>query len=1352
MNNTCTPPTILSILACCFSFLETSAQTQTPLIPELDARKNRSEIVLSGTWNPFQVNHLLPGRTYQLALPASPEMPFCTPSVFGGNDQQPLVQNQHAWQFKAPAAQTTFYLKYPCSWDESTQHPHQMISVACIDCQEEKPALNLSEVTNLQVQRGMTPTALVRDVLIGGDCFDIANVSYSGDSTQIGTFSNGLSNIGFDNGIIMATGNTNIALGPNNRHNGGTNLNSIVFDSELAMLAGGTIYDRCVLEFDFTPTQSPIVFEYVFASEEYCEWVGSQFNDVFGFFISGPGIVGSQNLALVPTSLQPVSINTINDILNSNLYTHNMNNNPAYFPDFCGIPAATGPATTEIQYDGFTKKMQATVNVVPCQTYHIKLKISDVADGNWDSAVFLRAGSFNAGGNASVDWQISTDQTNQMAHEGCSQVNLVFDRIGTNTTNALNVPFLLSGTATNGVDYTGMPASIIIPAGQDKVVYPITIINDGIIEGNETIIIRPNNPCSCLNPETSIIITDANSFAATADTVALCGPGVSALNAHITGGLSPFTYLWSSGATTTGINAPLTATDASYTVTITDACNNSSTATALLRINPPPTAQIASTPQICPGGTGQMQIQFSGNGPFDFQYSINTNIQPVVSNITQNPYILNINQTGQYQLLNITDGGGCVGTVGGPANVTTSTLSMNAIGVPVTCFGASTGAIQTSVSGGQMPFHFVWSGPVALPPDVPAQSALSSGTYTVTLIDAAGCTDVETILLSEPTDIVATAQSSGMANCANPTGGAIQLGASGGASGYTYIWSNGATTQNINNLGQGSYSVTVTDANSCKKIASATVNGDFVPPAVTANASNIITCLNTTANLNSVVTPATGNYDYAWVAPTGVTTLTGQASAQATTGTGGTYQLEVTNNANGCTAQTSVMVTENRTPPGANAGPDALINCIVQQVSLSGQNNPQGANYQYLWTAANGGVITGGVNAPAVQATAGGTYNLQITNTINGCTSTDATAVTVDTLRPTAVIAPADLLTCSVTEITLQATSSSANTQYNWTASSGGNIVSGATSLTPVVDHTGTYQLRLSNNVNGCSRTLGIDVEEETNKPVDILPQKSDATCKGNDGKIEFVNVQGGIQPILYSIDNGQTFLDKTLFENLSGGAYSLVVQDANGCEYAENLTLTQAPNPVIELEPFHQIQLGETVDLRALIPSGFPITSIDTLIWTPLEGLIFDSIGKLTIPELMKPIAYPTGNMTYTVTLVDVNGCTATDRTTIEVDQTPLIYIPNAFTPDHSKGGNDLVYISAKIGQVKRVKSFQIFNRWGEMVFQRLNFLPNDPQFGWDGNHKGKPLNPAVFGYWAEIELINGQSLQFEGDITLIR
>ena len=176
------------------------------------------------------------------------------------------------------------------------------------------------------------PVYLTEEVFIAGGCFDVSNAAVSGGFGAVGTFSNGENSIGISSGIILSTGSVLNASGPNTQTNYTTNFNNNNADPDLEQIIDNPVIplmDVAILEFDFTPTSDYVTFEYVFASEEYCDFVNTLYNDVFGFFISGPGINGSfsnnaENIALVPGTADFVAINNINHLTNASYYIDNV--------------------------------------------------------------------------------------------------------------------------------------------------------------------------------------------------------------------------------------------------------------------------------------------------------------------------------------------------------------------------------------------------------------------------------------------------------------------------------------------------------------------------------------------------------------------------------------------------------------------------------------------------------------------------------------------------------------------------------------------------------------------------------------------------------------------------------------------------------------------------------------------------------------------------------------------------------------------------------------------------------------------------------------------------------------------
>jgi hypothetical protein len=207
-----------------------------------------------------------------------------------------------------------------------------------------------------------------------------------------GRFNGTASNLGLDEGLLLTTGTITNAIGPND--DDGLNFGTDHFragDPQLDVLAGpfNPTFDACVFQFDVVPYGDTIRFDFSFASEEYLEYVNAFYNDVFGFFISGPNPAGgsyaNRNIALIPGTTTPVSVDNVNAFLNSQYYLDN--GDGICLPPFILPPVCTNQSV--LQYDGFTRNLFAMAPVVPCQTYQLKLAIADVGDGIYDSGVFI---------------------------------------------------------------------------------------------------------------------------------------------------------------------------------------------------------------------------------------------------------------------------------------------------------------------------------------------------------------------------------------------------------------------------------------------------------------------------------------------------------------------------------------------------------------------------------------------------------------------------------------------------------------------------------------------------------------------------------------------------------------------------------------------------------------------------------------------------------------------------------------------------------------------------------------------------------------------------------------------------
>lgn len=321
-------------------------------------------------------------------------------------------------------------------------------------------------------------------------------------------------------------------------------------------------------------------------------------------------------------------------------------------------------------------------------------------------------------------------------------------------------------------------------------------------------------------------------------------------------------------------------------------------------------------------------------------------------------------------------------------------------------------------------------------------------------------------------------------------------------------------------------------------------------------------------------------------------------------------------------------------------------------------------------------------------------------------------------------------------------TSMGGNLMYTWETSDGGNLATPDMPTTEI-DAPGTYTLTVRNTTTGCSAVDMITITESGEAP-EIFTTTTDASCAmPNGGSIRIDSVVGGMEPYSFSL-NGAPFTSDTVFEGLSAGAFTLVVEDVLGCQSSiEDQIEGEAEISVAIIAENGQadpiVEAGIPFKLNLLLSD--PTVTIDTIIWTPeIPGC--DGCSN--------PAVTPLTTTTFSVMVITSDGCTATDLITLSVETKERIFIPNAFSPNDD-GFNDVFFVQAG-PEVAQITEFQIMDRWGNQVFEAKNTPANDASFGWDGSFNGKQLNPGVFVYYIELELFGGNRVIKAGAINLMQ
>ena len=479
---------------------------------------------------------------------------------------------------------------------------------------------------------GISPNALVQNVLVGPGV-QVSNVFFSGSASAIGTFNSANANVGIEEGIIMTTGTispgTNGPHGPNNQANAGLD-NGAGGYPPLGNLVGTTTFNASILEFDFIPFSDTVRFEYVFGSEEYPEFVGSQFNDVFAFFITGPGLnPAGENMAIIPGTSQPVAINNVHSTQNSQYFVSNGDGNQS--------PYDSNPFY--IQYDGFTTPLQAVSRVECGETYHLILAIADVGDPIYDSGIFLKSNSLTSEQPVSVEYELSSDPylDGVTMAAGCTSATITLTRSGANLNQPLTIPINLFGSAIEGVDYTTVPNDITFPANVTTVSFTIDALAGGSIVGVGNVIIEFEILDACGGNNFQSIelfiqeVQDVEVELISSDV--LCPGDPVELVAQATGGGGGYTFLWNTGETTSSIFVNPTSTQ-SFTVTVSDDClNQTVTATGTVTVPEFEDLIIATTPDIfedCPFVPFDLIVEATG-GAGSYEYIWTNELGEVIS-------------------------------------------------------------------------------------------------------------------------------------------------------------------------------------------------------------------------------------------------------------------------------------------------------------------------------------------------------------------------------------------------------------------------------------------------------------------------------------------------------------------------------------------------------------------------------------------------------------------------------------------------------------------------------------------------------------------------------------------------
>jgi hypothetical protein len=673
--------------------------------------------------------------------------------------------------------------------------------------------------------------------------------------------------------------------------------------------------------------------------------------------------------------------------------------------------------------------------------------------------------------------------------------------------------------------------------------------------------------------------------------------------AEVSGGTPEYDYLWNTVPEQTAFIATDLAAG-TYTVTVTDA--NGCQANASVTITEPAILTSIITSQInvsCNGlSDGSATVTAAGGTP-EYTYSWNTSPAQTAASATGLA-------AGTY-MVTVTDANGCQTissvTITEPATLTSSITAQ----INVSC-GGTNGSATVTATGGTTEYTYLWN-------TNPAQTdatatGLSAGTYTVTVTDNNGCQSTASATITEPVTLTLSITAQTDVSCNGGSNGSATVAADGGTPQYTYSWNTSPmqTGATATGLAAGTYTVTVTDANSCTGTTSVTINEPATAVSASITAQTNVSC---NGGVNGSATVAaeggTPGYTYSW------STSPAQTGATATDLAAGTYTVTVTDN-NGCQATVSVTITE----------PAILTSSITAQINVSCNGGMDGSAtvtadggtspYGYIWS-------NGQINQTAMNLAAG-TYTVTVTDS-NGCQSTSSATIT-EPANLTSSITAQTYVSCnglSDGSATVTAAGGTPGYTYSWSTSPA------QTDATATGLAAGTYTVTVTDS-NGCQTTASVTITEPATLTSSIIAQ-TNVSCNGGSNGSVTVTADGGTPEYTYSWNTNPAQTGATA-SGLAAGTYTVTVTDSNGCQSTSSVTITEPSALTSSISAQTNVSCNGGANGAATVTADGGTPGY-TYSWS-------------TSPAQTGTTASGLAAGSYTVTVTDSNGCQTTSSVTI--------------------------------------------------------------------------------------------------------
>ncbi|MFH1321906.1 MAG: PKD domain-containing protein [Bacteroidota bacterium] len=789
---------------------------------------------------------------------------------------------------------------------------------------------------------------------------------------------------------------------------------------------------------------------------------------------------------------------------------------------------------------------------------------------------------------------------------GCDPANAFF------TISNINSSISITTSVTNPGCFGGCNGTVSANAsgGTSPYTYSWTILgpgqsHSGVCAGTYTVTVTDANGCTT---NASVEVSQPNPidlYAIPLDE-SCAGACDGQLFASVTGGTGPFTYTWSGGIGVGQSQVNICA--GTYTVTVVDAngCIEQNT--------------FNSTTSINSGGSVTASFTYNGNqcltgNNFLFTNTGTTGVNyfwdfgdGIGTSTFANPFY-SYSSAGSYLVTQTVSNGPCSNTYSLTITVY-SEPTASIVSTDISCFGACDGLANLTVNGGTGPYTYSWSNS-ATTEDL---SNLCTGTFTIIITDANGCTGSTGVTINEPPALTATTSGTA-ASCNGTCDGTATANPSGGIGAYTYSWNDPTFQTNATATGlcAGTVTVTVTDANGCTTTANYTVNQ---PNAIAITTSTVdATCGNSDGSASANVNGGTSPYTYSW------NTSPLQTGSTATALSSGSYTVTVTD-ANGCTQTATVNINDLGGGGSASITVNTNVSCNGDcdgqaTASISGGTPP----YTYLWDDPGSQTTTTATGLCAI------TYSVSVTDA-SGCVASASITITQPPALNASVTGSNDASCNGTCDGDATASVSGGTGAYTYLWNNAGNSTTAATS--PDLCANTPYTVTVT-DANGCIKTANVTINEPSALSASI--SGTNVSCNGSSDGAADLTVTGGTSPYNYLWSNLATSED---IINLTAGPYDVTATDAKGCTIAASVNIIE-PAAIILSTSVNDASCGLANGSTCVTPSG----------GTPSYNYLWNDTSAQTTDCATALIAG-----TFIITVTDANGCTST--TTLILNDIP--------------------------------------------------------------------------------------------------